>query len=154
VGIPVTSIGIVSGWISDLVSAVNTHHVTVDTIIHILVGSPLLCTVTHFTYGNCLLQYPTLYLNSYSYLALSSLQDCIQRYITNHSKLKRKVVSVPAVWTYGTMEVQYILKLSSSWRWDIIFILQLLYPWGNHPQHPLNRRLGGPQSHFRHFGEG
>jgi len=73
---------------------------------HVLVGSPLLCAVTHFTYGNCLFQHPTLYLTPYSCLVLSSLQDCIQRYITNHSKFKRKVVSVHAVQTHGTMKVQ------------------------------------------------
>jgi hypothetical protein len=38
------------------------------------------------------------------------------------------------------------LDLSTSWRWVVSFTPVPLYPWGNGPRYPLNRRLGGPHS--------
>jgi hypothetical protein len=57
-------------------------------------------------YGNCFFNIPH-FTSIHIGLVLSSLQVGIQRYITNHSKLKGKVVSVHAVRTYGAMEVQH-----------------------------------------------
>jgi hypothetical protein len=41
-----------------------------------------------------------------------------------------------------------ILNLNTRWTLVVSFMLLLLYLWGNSPQYPLYRRLGGPQSHL------
>jgi hypothetical protein len=45
-------------------------------------------------------------------------------------------------WRYSST----ILDLSTKWRWVVSFTPRPLYPRGNRPQYPLNRRLGEPQS--------
>jgi hypothetical protein len=49
--------------------------------------------------------------------------------------------------------VPHILDLSPKWRWVVSFTSWPLYPQGNNPLYPLDRRLGGPQSHSGHGGE-
>jgi hypothetical protein len=39
-----------------------------------------------------------------------------------------------------------ILDLGTRWRWVVSFTPRPLYPRGNSPAYPLDRRLGGPQS--------
>jgi hypothetical protein len=46
-----------------------------------------------------------------------------------------------------------ILDLSTSWRWMISSTLRPLYPQGNSPWCPLDRRLGGSQSRSERGGE-
>jgi hypothetical protein len=46
-----------------------------------------------------------------------------------------------------------ILDLGTRWRWVVIFIPRPLYPQGNSPWYPLDRRLGGPQSRSGRGGE-
>jgi hypothetical protein len=53
-------------------------------------------------------------------------------------------------WKYSST----ILDLDTRWRWGDSFAPQPLYPWGESPQYPLNRRLGGPQSWSRCYGGG
>jgi hypothetical protein len=38
-----------------------------------------------------------------------------------------------------------ILDLGTRWRWVVSFTTWPLYPRGNYPQYPLDRRLNGPQ---------
>jgi len=38
-----------------------------------------------------------------------------------------------------------ILNLGTRWRWVISLMILSLYPQGDNPQNPLDRRLGGPQ---------
>jgi hypothetical protein len=45
-------------------------------------------------------------------------------------------------WKYNST----ILDLSTSWRWVVSFTPRPLYPRGNSPRYPLDRRLGKPQS--------
>jgi hypothetical protein len=40
----------------------------------------------------------------------------------------------------------HFLDLGISWRWVVSFTPLPLYPRGKSPQHPLDRRLGGPQA--------
>jgi hypothetical protein len=47
----------------------------------------------------------------------------------------------------------HILDLGTRWGWVVSFKPQLLYPQGKSPWYPLDRRLGGPQSHSGHDGE-
>jgi hypothetical protein len=47
----------------------------------------------------------------------------------------------------------YILDLGTTWRWVVNFTPRPLYPQGNSPFYPLDRRLGGPQSRSEHDGE-
>jgi hypothetical protein len=47
-----------------------------------------------------------------------------------------------------------ILDLGTIWIRVVTFTPRPLYPWGNHPWYPLNKRLGGPQSLFGRYGEG
>jgi hypothetical protein len=46
-----------------------------------------------------------------------------------------------------------ILDLGTRWRWVISFMPRPLHPWGNSPRHPLDGRLGEPQSRYRRCGE-
>jgi hypothetical protein len=46
-----------------------------------------------------------------------------------------------------------ILDLSARWSWVSSFTPRPLYTPGMSPWFPLYRRLGGPQSRFRHCGE-
>jgi hypothetical protein len=39
-----------------------------------------------------------------------------------------------------------LLDLGTSWRWVVSFSPRSLYPRGESPQYPLNRRLSGPQN--------
>jgi hypothetical protein len=41
----------------------------------------------------------------------------------------------------------------TNWRWVVSFTLLPLYPPGNNPRYPLDRRLGRPQSRSRRRGE-
>jgi hypothetical protein len=43
-----------------------------------------------------------------------------------------------------------ILNLDAKWRWLVSFTPRQLYPRGNSPRYPLNRRLFGPHSRFGH----
>jgi hypothetical protein len=45
-------------------------------------------------------------------------------------------------WRYSST----ILDLCTRWRWVVGFSPRPLYPRGNGPRYPLDRRLGGPQS--------
>jgi hypothetical protein len=46
----------------------------------------------------------------------------------------------------------HILDLGTRWRWVVSFMPWLLYSQGKCPWYPLDRRLGGPQSHSGHSG--
>jgi len=46
-----------------------------------------------------------------------------------------------------------ILDLGNRWRWVVIFTPRPLYPQGNNPQYPLDRRMVGPQSRSGRGGE-
>jgi hypothetical protein len=46
-----------------------------------------------------------------------------------------------------------ILNLGTRWRWMVSFTPRPLYPQGNSPWYPLDRRQGGPQSRPGHGGE-
>jgi hypothetical protein len=46
-----------------------------------------------------------------------------------------------------------ILDLGTRWRWVVSFTTRLLYPQGNSPRYPLDRRLGRPQSRSGRGGE-
>jgi hypothetical protein len=47
----------------------------------------------------------------------------------------------------------HIHDLGTRWRWVVSFTPLPLYPQGNSPWYPLERRLGGPQSRSRRGGE-
>jgi len=47
-----------------------------------------------------------------------------------------------------------MLNLGTRWSWMISLWPQSLYPGRKRAQHPLNRRLGGPQSRPQQFGLG
>jgi hypothetical protein len=55
-------------------------------------------------------------------------------------------------WESGGI-VSCILDLGSTWRLEVSFMPWPLYPWGNSPWSPLDRRLSEPQSQFGHGGE-
>jgi hypothetical protein len=44
-----------------------------------------------------------------------------------------------------------ILGLGTRWKWVISFTPLPLYPRGNNPQYPLDRRLGGPRNREKSF---
>jgi hypothetical protein len=46
-----------------------------------------------------------------------------------------------------------ILDLGTRWRWVVSFTPQSLYPQGKSTWYPLDRRMGGPQSHSGRGGE-
>jgi hypothetical protein len=46
-----------------------------------------------------------------------------------------------------------IVDFGTRWRWVVSFTHRPLYPQGKNRRHPLDRRLGGPQSRFEHGGE-
>jgi len=50
---------------------------------------------------------------------------------------------------YGRVEVQLHTLTSAL----VSFMLWLLYSWGESPQYPLDRSLGGPQSQSVHGGK-
>jgi hypothetical protein len=52
-------------------------------------------------------------------------------------------------WESGGI-VPHILDLGTRWRWVVSFMPWPLYPQGKSTWYPLDRRLGGPQSHFGH----
>jgi hypothetical protein len=54
-------------------------------------------------------------------------------------------VKLSDVWRSGCI-VPHFLDLDSSWRWVVSFTTQPLYPRGESPRYPLDRRLGGPQN--------
>jgi hypothetical protein len=60
--------------------------------------------------------------------------------LTKHHTLK-------AYWGSGGIAPR-ILDLGTRWRWVASFTPWPLYPQGKSPWYPLDRRLGGPQSHF------
>jgi hypothetical protein len=47
----------------------------------------------------------------------------------------------------------HFLDLCTSWRWVVNFTPQPLYPRGDSPRYPLDRRLGGHQSRSGQSGE-
>jgi len=49
--------------------------------------------------------------------------------------------------------VPCILDLGVRWRWVVSFTSRPLYPQGNSPWHPLDRRLGGLQIRSGRSGE-
>jgi hypothetical protein len=58
------------------------------------------------------------------------------------SSRSSKLVFSP--WNFGTHYSSTIL--GTRWRWVVSFTLQTLYPRGNSPRYPLDRRMGGHQS--------
>jgi hypothetical protein len=56
------------------------------------------------------------------------------------------------VWGRGCINPHF-LDLGTSWRGVVNFTLRPLYPRGKSAQHPLDRRLGGPQSWSGQRGE-
>jgi hypothetical protein len=50
-----------------------------------------------------------------------------------------------AYWRSGGIAPR-ILDLCTRWRWVVNFTPRPLYPQGENPWYPLDRRLGGPQS--------
>jgi hypothetical protein len=57
-----------------------------------------------------------------------------------------------AYWGSGYLEPHF-LDLGTSWRWVVSFTPLPLYPQGNSPQYPLDRRLGRPRSRSGQHGE-
>jgi hypothetical protein len=49
------------------------------------------------------------------------------------------------IWGSGCIDPHF-LDISTNWRWMVSFTTLLLYPQGNSPQYPLDRRLSRPQS--------
>jgi hypothetical protein len=81
-------------------------------------------------------------------------------YLVYKRKVKRKVVPVlnslsampwrhSGEWRYSST----ILDLGTRWRWVVSLTLQPLYPPGNRPRYPLDRRLGGSQCQSGRCGE-
>jgi hypothetical protein len=56
------------------------------------------------------------------------------------------------VWENGGMTPR-IRSLSVRWKCVVSFTARLLYPRGNFPRYPLNRRLGEPEGQSGHGGE-
>jgi hypothetical protein len=56
------------------------------------------------------------------------------------------------VWGSGCID-PYFPDLSSNWRSVVSFTPRLLYPRGNSPRYPLDRKLDGPQSRSGRRGE-
>jgi hypothetical protein len=52
-------------------------------------------------------------------------------------------------WRYSST----ILDLGARWRWVVSFMPPATLPVGNSPWYPLYRRLGGPHSQYRCYGE-
>jgi hypothetical protein len=50
-------------------------------------------------------------------------------------------------WRYSSTS----LNLDTRWSWVVTFTPRPLYPRGNCPRYPLDRRLGGPQSLSGHY---
>jgi hypothetical protein len=48
---------------------------------------------------------------------------------------------------------QRFFDLGTTWRWVVSFTPRLLYPRGKSPRCSLDRKLGGPQSCPRRYGE-
>jgi hypothetical protein len=53
---------------------------------------------------------------------------------------------------YGGIDPHF-LDLGTNWRWVVSFTPRPLYPWEKSPRYPLDRMLGGPQSHSGRHGE-
>jgi hypothetical protein len=54
----------------------------------------------------------------------------------------------------GELKYSYtILSLSTGWRCVVSFSTLQLYPRGNSPRYPVDRRLGGPQNRLGRYGE-
>jgi hypothetical protein len=58
-----------------------------------------------------------------------------------------------AYWGSGGI-APLIIDLGTRWRWVVSFTPRPLYPQGENPWYPLDRRLGGPQSRSGHSGGG
>jgi hypothetical protein len=52
-------------------------------------------------------------------------------------------------WKYSST----IIDLGTRWKWVVSFMPLPLYPWGNNPQYPLDRRLVRPKSWSELYGE-
>jgi hypothetical protein len=46
-------------------------------------------------------------------------------------------------WRYSST----IFDLGTRWKWQVSSTSRPLYPLGDSPQYPLDRKLGGPQNH-------
>jgi hypothetical protein len=55
------------------------------------------------------------------------------------------------VWVSGCID-EHLLDLSTSWRWMVNFTPLPFYSRRKGLRHPLDRRLGGPQSGSRRYG--
>ena len=78
----------------------------------------------------------TLSTTNFTWIGFSSdLWSCSNRLVTNH------------------LRHTFILNLGTQWRWEVSRKWWPLYPQGKQPWLPLNRRLIGYLSQFRHFGE-
>jgi hypothetical protein len=80
----------------------------------------------------------------------ASQQKCkpfikLSLYLTKHHAMK-------TYWGSGGI-APCILDLGTRWRWVVSFTPWPICPWGKSPWYPLDRRLGGPQSHSGHSGE-
>jgi hypothetical protein len=51
------------------------------------------------------------------------------------------------------VQLHSFFDLGTRWRWVVSFMPRPLYPQGKSPWYPLERRLGGPQSHSGRGGE-
>jgi hypothetical protein len=121
-----------------------------------------------FTLVSCFACYSTLNMQSTCSSEKSvDFQRTKRRYIPedrtlhNHRcKVKGKVVTVlnelsTMPWRRmgcGCIDPHF-LDLGTSWRWVVSFTPRPLYPQGNSPRYPLDRRLDGPQSWSGRRGE-
>jgi hypothetical protein len=72
-----------------------------------------------------------------------------------HKGKSKEVVPVPkhhSMKTYWGVEVQLhvFYDLGTRWRWMVSFTPRPLYPQGDSPRYPFDRRLGGALSRYVH----
>jgi hypothetical protein len=78
------------------------------------------------------------------------LEEACYYYICSHKKVKLSLclnnlaLCHEDIWRSGCIDPRF-LDLGTSCRWVVSFTPWTLYPQGNFPRYPLDRRLGGPQ---------
>jgi hypothetical protein len=63
----------------------------------------------------------------------------------------RFLIYLKVAYHCSNIQKEFNIALNNEFAFqNIICLLQYrpLYPWGNSPRYPLDRRLGGPQSQF------